>query len=162
MYRRSLIVAAVIGLAGCAHATLPYKPDPQPKGGRISAAYQIVGDRVRIELDTAGRPLEQVWIIKPDGASVAPQNVDAPRVVTTPSPTFSIGLGGATYGRGVGVGSSSGVGVPIGEGSTRVEGNTIAWFARDTAGPPPWRLYVKLNGIAPATFSVGGPLPAGG
>jgi hypothetical protein len=154
-----LSVVALVLLAGCSHATLPYQPDPQPRGGRVSAAYQVVGDRLRVEIETSGKPLEQAWIIRPGGASVAPIDVELPPVVTGPPPTISIGVGGASYGRGVGVGSDVGVGVPIGSGPTRTQGNAIVWFALAQAGPAPWQLYVKLVGVEPAQFAVGGPLP---
>src|SRR5713226_5024542 len=122
------LVLAVVVLAGCTHATLPYTPDPQPHCARVSAAYQVVGDRLRIEIDTSGHRLEQAWIIKPDGASVAPNAVENPPVVTGPGPSISVGVGGASYGRGVGVGTGVGVGFPVGSGSSRIEGNTIVWF----------------------------------
>jgi len=156
MSPRRLLLALVV-LAGCSHATLPYHPDPQPRGARVSADYQVVGDRLRVELDTSGRRLEQAWILKPDGTSVAPQTVENPPVVTGPGPTFSIGVGGASYGRGVGVGTGVGVGVPIGSGPSRVAGNTVVWFPLAAAGPAPWRLYVKLGDVEPTTFFVGGP-----
>jgi hypothetical protein len=156
--RVRLAAALIVLLAGCSHATLPYKPDPQPRGGRVSAAYQVVGDRLRIEIDTNGKPLEQAWIMKPGGASVAPDAVENPPVVTGPPPTISVGVGGASYGRGVGVGSGVGVGVPIGTGPSRTQGNTIVWFPLAPAGPAPWQLYVKLAGAEPAQFAVGGPL----
>lgn len=155
--RWSLLVVAL--LAGCSHATLPYKPEPQPRGARVSAAYQVIGDRLRVEVDTGGKRLEQVWIMKPGGASVAPDNVENPPVVTGPPPSISVGVGGASYGRGGGVGSGVGVGVPIGTGPSRIEGNTIVWFPLAAAGPAPWQLYVKLAGVEPAQFAVGGPLP---
>jgi len=50
-----------------------------------------------------------------------------------------------------------GVGVPLGSGPSRIEGNTIVWFPLASAGPGPWRLYVKLAGVEPTTFPVGGP-----
>ena len=50
-----------------------------------------------------------------------------------------------------------GVGVPVGEGPSRIEGHTFATFPLDQVGPPPWRLHVKLAGIAPTTILVGGP-----
>ena len=153
-----LSILALVFLAGCAHATLPYAPDPQPRGARVSADSQVIGDRVRIEIDTDGRRLEQSWIIKPDGVSVAAEAVENPPVVANPGPSISIGVGGASYGRGVGVGSGVGVGVPVGSGSTRTQGNTIVWFPAAPAGPAPWRLYVKLAGIEATEFTVGGPV----
>jgi hypothetical protein len=158
MLARSLVIALVI-LGGCSSATLPYKPDPQPRGGRIAAAYQVVGDRLRIEIDTHGRRLEQAWIRKPDGTSVAPQTIENPPVVTGPGSSVSVGVGGGSFGRGVGVGTGVGVGIPIGGETSRLEGNTIAWFPLAPAGPAPWQLYVKLAGVEPTTFAIGGPLP---
>jgi hypothetical protein len=159
MSARTLFVAALLVLAGCARTMLPYKPDPQPPGARISAAYTVVGDRIRVELDTDGKRLEQVWILKPDGTSVAANAVESAPVVATPPPSISIGIGGASWGRHTSVGSSASAGVPVGAGSTHVEGNTIAWFPLAAAGPAPWRVYVKLAGIVPTTVVVGGPIP---
>jgi len=152
-----LLAVGVLVLAGCAHAMLPYRPDVQPEGGRVSAAYQTVGDRLRIEVDTSGKPLEQAWIFTAAGQSIPPQAVENPPVVASPAPSLSIGIGGASYGRGGGVGSGAEVGVPIGGGAGRIEGHTIVWFPLASVGPPPWRLYVKLTGISPTTFSVGNP-----
>ena len=154
-----LSVLTLALFAGCSHATLPYKPDPQPRGARISAAYQVVGDLLRIELDTDGRPLEQAWIMQAGGTSLPPAGVDNPPVVTGPPPTFSVGVGGASYGRGIGVGSGVGMGFPVGTGPTRTQGNTIVWFPLASAGQAPWQLYVKVAGADPTQFSVGGPLP---
>ncbi len=147
----------VLVLAGCSHATLPYAPDPQPHGAHVSAAYQVVGDRLRIEIDTSGKPLEQAWIFTRDGVSVAPQTVEAAPVVSNPGPSISIGVGGASYGHHVGVGSGGGIGFPIGGGA---RGNTVVWFPLASAGPSPWRLYVKLPGIEPTAFFVGPPQPS--
>src|SRR5438552_13433543 len=90
-----LLILAVVVLAGCAPATLPYAPDPQPRGARVSADSQVIGDRLRVEIDTGGRHLEQAWIIKPDGGSVAADAVENPPVVVNPGPSLSIGVGGA-------------------------------------------------------------------
>jgi len=156
----ALVALALLLVTGCARATLPYRPDPQPSGARISAAYQVVGDRLRVEIDTGGRLLEQVWIMKPDGTALAPQTVEAPPVVGSPGPSLSIGIGGGRWGRHGGVTTGTGVDIPVGAPSSRVAGHTIAWFALGTAGPPPWQLYVKVAGTAPTTFPVGGPPPA--
>src|SRR6266568_1886706 len=91
MVHRALLVVALIVLVGCSRATLPYKPEPQPQGARISAGYQSVGDRIRIEINTGGRPLEQVWILKPDGSSLGPQDVEAPAVAANAGPSISFG-----------------------------------------------------------------------
>jgi hypothetical protein len=159
MRRPLLGVVALLVLAGCARATLPYRPDPQPSGARVSAAYQLVGDRLRIEIDTGGKLLEQVWVVKPDGTPVAPETVETPPVVAGPPSSVGVGVGGGTWGARGGVGSGLSIGFPIGGGASRAEGHTVAWFPGAPAGPPPWRLYVKLAGIAPTTFLVGGPPP---
>jgi hypothetical protein len=161
MLPRTLIAVVVsLALVGCARAMLPYRPDPQPSGARVSADYQVVGDRVRVEIDTDRRRLEQAWIMRPDGVSVAAQTVELPPVEVRPAPTISIGVGGGTWvSRGAHVGTGMGVGMPVGESPTRVAGHTGGWFPRDAAGPPPWPLYVKLAGIEPTTFLVGGPPP---
>jgi hypothetical protein len=159
MSARSLVVAAVLVLAGCARAMLPYQPLQQPPGATVSAAYQVVGDRLRIEIDTDGKRLEQVWIRKPDGTDVAPLTVDNPPTVATGGSSIGVGAGGGTWGGGGGYGSGVGITFPVGGGSSRVAGHTVAWFPLATAGAAPWPVYVKLAGIAPATILVGGPLP---
>ena len=40
MSRRPPIVIALVFLAGCSQATLPYKPEEQPKGATVSAECQ--------------------------------------------------------------------------------------------------------------------------
>jgi uncharacterized membrane protein YgcG len=154
-----VIVLAVVVLGGCARATLPYTPEQQPRGARVSAAYQVVGDRLGIEIDTDGRLLEQAWILKPDGTSVPPHAVDAPPLVTTPPPTVGVGVGGGTTGRRTSVGGGVGMSFPFGGGSTSSPGTTIAWFPLTPAGPPPWRVYVKLAGTDPTTIIIGAPRP---
>jgi hypothetical protein len=160
MLGRGWVVVAVLALAGCARATLPYVPEQQPRGARVSAAYQIVGDRLGIEIDTDGRLLEQAWILKPDGTSLAAQAVDAPPMVATPPPSVGVGVGGGgTTGGSVGMGGGIGFSFPIGGGSSRAQGTTFVWFPRAQAGPAPWRVYVKLAGIEPTTIVVGGSPP---
>ena len=162
MRARVLIALGLLAVVGCSRPSLPYRPDLQPSGARVSAAYQVLGDRIRIEIDTDGRRLEQAWIIKPDGSSVAAQEVELPPVVRGSSPSFSIGIGGATaVGHGGAVGTGASVGVPLGEGAPRMAGNTAVWFPLAAAGVMPWRLYVKLAGVEPVTFFVGGPLATG-
>jgi hypothetical protein len=161
MRGRSLAVAALLVLAGCSHATLPYTPVQQPPGARISAAYAVIGDRLRVELDTDRHRLEQAWIMKPDGTSVAPTAVDAAPVVQSPPPSLSVGAGGGgTVGAHGGFGGGGlSVGIPVGSGRSHVSGNTIVWFPLASAGPAPWAVYVKLAGIVPSTIMVGGPIP---
>src|SRR5437879_12282170 len=122
MVHRALLVVAVIVLVGCSRATLPYKPEPQPQGARISAGYQIVGDRIRIEINTGGRPLEQVWILKPDGSSLGPQDVEAPAVASKPGPSVRFGTAGGVSGHRSAV--ATGAGVKIGRASCRGRGES--------------------------------------
>jgi hypothetical protein len=157
---RVLIALGLLAVVGCARPTLPYRPDPQPSGARVSAAYQVLGDRIRIDIDTDGRRLEQAWIIKPDGSTVAAEAIDLPTFVSGSPSSLSIGLGGITsIGSGGAVGSGASVGVPVGGGAPRAAGPTAAWFPLGAAGAMPWRLYVKLAGVEPVTFFVGGPPP---
>jgi hypothetical protein len=161
MKARLSLVALLAVLAGCASTSLPYQPDPQPPGARISAAYQLTGDRVRIEVDTDGRRLEEAKILRADGAEVQALAIDNPPVVSSGPPVgVGIGVGGGSFGGrgGIGVGTGVSVGIPVGGGSPSVAGNTFAWFPLDQAGPAPWRVYVKLVGIPPTVILVGGPL----
>ena len=151
------VAILVLLLAGCAHRGLPYKPAVQPEGATISAGYQVLADRLRIELDTDHRRLEDIWIAKPDGTAVRALAIENAPVVTGPGPTVGVGVGGGTWGGRVGVGTGIGVGIPVGGGTSRIEGPTFAAFPLDQVGPPPWRVHVKLAGVAPTTILVGGP-----
>lgn len=140
-------------LAGCAATTsLPYTPEQQPSGARVSAAYQMVGDELRIEIETSGRRLEEALLLKADGA-LRPQHVRVTPRAMSGGP-ISIGVGAGTFGGGVGTGVS--VSAPVG-GTTApaTDGNTIVSFGSAQAGPPPWRLQVKLTGVEPVLIVVG-------
>ena len=149
---RGLLVLAV-GLSACSAATLPFKPETPPPGSAISADYVMLADRVRVELDTGGYRLEDVQLVRTDGAIVRPQTIENPPPGTGSSVGFGIGMGGASSGRGgaVGVGTGVGMEVPMGSGN-RVQGNTLLYFGLDQTGPPPWRLNVKIVETNPATI----------
>src|SRR5919204_5675226 len=84
---RSLVIAVLLAaVTGCASATLPYKPERQPPGANISAAYQLVGDRLRIEVDTGHRRLEEALIVKDDGTAVRAQPTEGAPAGTASSP----------------------------------------------------------------------------
>jgi hypothetical protein len=162
MMIRWLVAATLLSLTGCAATTLPYTPAQQPSGARVSAGYQLVADRLRMEIDTGGRRVEEAKILKADGAELRALAIDTAPPVTTGSPVgLGIGIGGGSFGSrgGVGVGTGMSVGVPVGGSGSDIQGNTFAWFPLAEAGPAPWRLYVKLAGIAPTVILVGGPLP---
>src|SRR2546430_10735481 len=157
MNRYGTMLMALVVLAGSARAPLPYKPEQQPAGAKISAGYQMLTDRLRVEIATDHRRLEAIWIVRSDGNAVRAQSIENAPVVTGPGPTIGVGVGGASIGRGVGIGTGVGVGVPVGEGPSRIEGSTFATFPLDQVGPPPWQLHLKLAGVAPTTILVGGP-----
>ena len=94
------LIVALLALAGCASASLPYQPDPQPAGAKISAGYQLAGDRLRIEVDTDGRRLEEAKILKANGAEVPATAVDNPPTIVSPgSPVgVGVGVGGGSFG----------------------------------------------------------------
>jgi hypothetical protein len=146
---------ALLALAGCAHSSLPYKPEVQPAGATISAGYQILVDRLRVEIDTDHRRLEDVWIAKPDGTAVRAETIENAPTVTGPGPSIGVGVGGGTWGGRGGVGTGIGVGFPVGGGPSRIEGPTFATFPLAQVGPPPWRLHVKLAAVPPATILLG-------
>jgi hypothetical protein len=155
MTRGLLVVATLISaaLGGCSGATLPYTPETQPPGPKVSAAYAVVGDRVRLEVDTGKRRLEEASIVKPDGSIVQAQAIELGPPTYSSSSPISIGIGGGTYGGGVGTGV--GVGFPVGGGASTSDGNTYAFFPASQAGPPPWRVSVKLSGAEPVVIVVG-------
>jgi len=159
---RWLVAATLLSLTGCAATTLPYTPAQQPSGARVSAGYQLVADRLRIEIDTGGRRVEEAKLLKANGAELRALAIDTAPPVTTGSPVgLGIGIGGGSFGSrgGVGVGTGVSVGVPVGGSGSDIQGNTFAWFLLTEAGPAPWRLYVKLAGIEPTVILVGSPLP---
>jgi len=150
--RLTSLVAIAVVLAGCAGPSLPYTPERQPPGGRVSAAYQMVGDELRIEVDPSGRRVEEAVLLKGDGAAVRPQHMRMTPRTMGGSP-ISIGVGAGTFGSGVGTGVS--VSAPVGGGPTTTDGNTVVSFSAAEAGPPPWRLQVRLTGVEPVVIVVG-------
>jgi hypothetical protein len=112
MSRLLLIVASLSLFVGCARSTLPYTPAEQPPGARVSAAYEIIGDRLRIEIDTDGRRLEEAQILMDDQTKVRPQTIEIRPVGSSGCGLagISVGVGGGNWGGdGVGVGTASSV-----------------------------------------------------
>lgn len=138
------------GLAACSSvsATLPYKPEVQPPGAFISAAYTIVSDRLRVEIDTGGRRLERAQIVKPQGGVLEAQSIE---YATPPSAGSPVGIGFGGFGTGVGVST----GTTMGGGP--VSATTIASFPIAQAGPSPWRVRVTLQDAGSADILVGEP-----
>jgi hypothetical protein len=165
--RRGLMVMLLAGaLAACSSSSagLPYKPAVQPPGATVSAAYTIVSDRLRVEIDGRGRRVERAQIVKPDGAVLEAQTIEYTPAASGGGSPVSIGLGIGSFGS-MGGGVSTGVGVSTGGvvgggGSSREVGSSIASFPLAQAGPSPWRVRVKLQGTDPADILVGEPGPA--
>jgi hypothetical protein len=159
---RWLLATVLLALTACTATRLPYTPAQQPAGARVSVAYQRLADRLRIEIDTDGRRVEEAKILKANGEELRALAIDTAPSVTTGSPLgVGFGIGGGRWGSrgGVGVGTGVSVGVPIGSSGSDIQGNTFAWFPLTEAGPAPWKLYVKLAGIEPTVILVGGALP---
>ena len=165
---RTTVVAMFLAgaLAACSASSsgLPYKPAVQPPGATVSAAYTIVSDRLRVEIDGGGRRLERAQIVKPDGAVLEAQTIEYTPAASGGGSPVSIGFGVGSFGS-VGGGVSTGVGVStggvVGGGSSAGEvGSSIASFPLAQAGPSPWRVRVKLQGTDPADILVGEPGPA--
>ena len=118
-----------------------------------------MSDRLRVEIDTGGRRLERAQIVKPDGSVLEAQTIEysAPSGAVGSPVSIGIGIGrfGGMGGVSTGVGVSTG-GVVGGSGSS-AGANTIASFPLDQAGPRPWRVRVKLEGMEPADIVVGTP-----
>jgi hypothetical protein len=150
MRPRLWLAALVIALGGCASASLPYKPESPPAGAALSADYTLLADRLRVEVDTSGYRLEDAQIITANQKTVRPQTIEQPPLYGGSGTGIGIGVGGSSGG-GVGVGTGIGVSIPMGSG-TRVQGNTVLYFALDQIGPAPWRLSVKVAQTNPAVI----------
>ena len=144
--RAQFLLALTVALAACA-GPLPYRPERQPFGATISADVRATGDRLRVEIDSEGYRVEWAVLVQTGGVEVAPEAL-VPGGAAAPGGGLSIGLGVGTGGSS-GSGSyaiGSGVGVGLGSGSAAT---TLAVFRLDLAGPPPWRLRVKVVGVDP-------------
>jgi hypothetical protein len=157
----AMLLALALSACASSKLDLPYKPAMQPSGATISAAYTIVGDRLRVEIATDGRRLERAQIVRPDGGLLEAQTIEySPPTGGGGSPA-GIGFGIGSFGS-LGGGVSTGVGVStgttVGGGSSSAVGpSTIASFPLSGAGPSPWRVRVKLPGVDPADILVGEP-----
>jgi hypothetical protein len=148
MNPRLCLIALVLALNACASSSLPYKPESPPSGASLSADYTLLADRLRVEVDTSGYRLEDAQIITTTQKTVRPQTIEQPPQYSSGGTGVGIGVGGSSGG-GVGVGTGIGVSIPMG-GSSRVQGNTVLYFALDQIGPAPWRLSVKVAQTNPA------------
>jgi hypothetical protein len=155
------LLAGVLAACSSSSSGLPYKPAVQPPGATVSAAYTIVSDRLRVEIDGRGRRVERAQIVKPDGTVLEAQTIEYTPAAGGGGSPVSIGFGIGSFGS-VGGGVSTGVGVSTGGlvgggGSSSEVGSSIASFPLAQAGPSPWRVRVKLVGVEPADVLVGEP-----
>jgi hypothetical protein len=157
---RAGLLAGALAACSSASADLPYKPAVQPPGATVSAAYTIVADRLRVEIDGGGRRLERAQIVKPDGTVFEAQTIEYTPAASGGGSPVSIGLGVGSFG-GLGGGVSTGVGVStggvVGGGGSSAVGSSIASFPLAQSGPSPWRVRVKLQGTDPVDILVGEP-----
>jgi len=162
MRARVASMLLVVALAACSSVSpsLPYKPEVQPPGASVSAAYTVVSDRLRVEIDTGGLRLERAQIVKPEGLLEAQTIEYAMPAPAGPPIGIGLGVGGFSGGMGGGVGTGVGISTsaPLGGGGS-VGGTTIASFPLAQAGPSPWRVRVKLQGTDPVDILVGEPAP---
>jgi hypothetical protein len=152
---RLLAVLGLAGaLAGCAARMLPYVPAQQPAGFPISADYQVVGERLRVAIDTSGHRLEDVQVVRGDGTAVAPITLE-PAGSRVGGPGLGIGLGVGSVGRSgsVSIGTGLGVGTAVGGGGRYAR----AEFPLELIGSAPWRLRVKVVGVQPTEIVLGPP-----
>lgn len=158
----AVILALTLGACASSSLNLPYKPEIQPSGATLSAAYTIIADRVRVEIATDGRRLERAQIVRPDGSLLEAQTIEYTPPVGGGGSPVGIGFGIGSFGS-MGGGVSTGVGVStgtmVGGGSSAsaVGPTTIASFPLAQAGSSPWRVRVKLQGIDSADVLVGEP-----
>ena len=109
---------------------------------------RVIEDRLRVEIDSDGYRVEWAALVGDGGVELPPETLSPP---VPPSPGgLSIGLGlGAS---GWGSSGSYSVAVPIGGmsvGGASPSRSTLATFPLGPAGPPPWRLRVKVVGVEP-------------
>jgi hypothetical protein len=138
-------VLLALGLVlGCAGPFL-FRPERQPFGATISAAIRVTEDRLHVEIDSEGYRVERTVLVRDGDTEVAPESLVPPAGV--PTGGLAVGLGVGAGGWGSRGSYSVGTGIGIGLGGPRPAGTTLALFRLDEAGPPPWRLRVKVVGV---------------
>lgn len=142
----SLIVFAA-GLAGCGPQKLRYEPDPFIKSAKLlSADYTELADKLKVEVNTDGFRIDQVWVAVAGGGDVKPTQIE-----------YDKG-GGGGVGFGVGVGGGGG-GVGVGAGANTGRGENIQrvylYFDKAAVGPAPWSLQIKLMSMPRTTIVLG-------
>jgi hypothetical protein len=141
------VVALLIAMAGCA-GPLPFQPERQPFGATISADIQVIEDRLRVEVDSDGYRVEWAVLVGDGGVALPPESLAPP--VPPSAGGLSIGLGVGASGWGSSGSYSAAVPVAgMSVGAAPPSRTTLAMFPLGPAGPPPWRLRVKVIGVEP-------------
>jgi hypothetical protein len=161
MGRVSTVVFVLAALAGCAG---PASESPSPSVPFI-AAPRVVGDRLRVEVDTRGARVEQARILLDDGQSIPPETIEHQSPPATPSAYpgsgmgIGLGVGGGRWGGGGGVGVGTGVTFGLGGdvGGSRPDARTVLHFPLARIGPAPWRLEVQAAGSPPGVVTLDAP-----
>jgi hypothetical protein len=112
----------------------------------ISAGIHVSEDRLRVEIDSEGYRVERAALVRDGETEIAPDTLEPP--MAPYGGGLSIGLGtssGGSWGSGGGFSVGTGIGIPI--GGSRPRYTTLAVFRLAEAGPPPWRLRVKVVGV---------------
>ena len=139
------ILPVVLTLAGCA-GPLPYRPERQPFGATISADARVTEDRLRVEIGSEGYRVEWAVLVR-EGRGRGDRARSARALLGRLLGGLSIGLGVGAEGWGSGGSYSVGTGIGIPVGGTGPWRTTLAVFRLADAGPPPWRLRVKVVGV---------------
>jgi len=143
---RPVAVALLTALAGCA-TPLPFQPERQPFGFTISADARTIEDRLHVLIDSEGYRVEQTALVGDGGAELIPELIVPPVPMAAGGLSIGLGIGAEGWGSSGSYAVGTGVGIPVGtRGSPRT---TLAVFPLDQAGPPPWRLRVKVVGVDP-------------
>jgi hypothetical protein len=142
----SLTLALTTALTGCV-GPLPFQPERQPFGFTISADVRTTEDQLHIVIDSEGYRVERVALVGDGAAELAPETIVPPASPAAGGLSVGLGIGSAGWGSGGSYSVATGVGIPI--GTTRSPRTTLAVFRLDQAGPPPWRLRVKVIGVDP-------------
>jgi hypothetical protein len=143
------VLFLALALGACASSPR-FTPAEQPAGVRLAADYSIAGNTLRVWIESGGYRVEDVLLLRPDGAVVRPFAIEP----TSPGPGSGLGIGigvGGSVGSGGGVSVGTGVGVGSGIGGGP-RSHTVAVFPLDQAGPAPWTLHVKVVGIPPVVI----------
>ena len=145
------MLALALTLAACA-APLRFRPEWPPDLG-IAADYRVAGAELRVELDTAGYCVQEAAILVADGDAVPARRILPPEARGGSGLTIAVGFGGSGSVGSVGI--EGGIGVPVWGG--RPTTYSLAEFPLDRVGPAPWRLRVKVVGLAPVVIVLGPP-----